>query len=472
MGAVGVVGVSEIPNQLSQQFKVIHLEERHSCTSDGQESVSASDTGSVSREASLPAVPACPLCHQLMGDPVIVAETGHTYDRGCIEQWFEEHDTDPATGERLSSKVLAPNYILRDIIRQGLRQGERLVYPMATAPVERMTAPAPQALATQSGILGDYDTLLELLSSDVPDLQDEALRLLHAMLQEDGGKLQPLVEQGVILGLVAVLSSGSWQGQSMAVDVLALVLEQGPGNMAGLYLDAGVIQGLITMLLSPSPLCQTQAIGMLAQLSTRYAPAVRVCEEGGLALVVQMLGGDNVTCKEYASTALAAVCRHGEELVLMLARTEEAVRLLVPLLRSGNGVCQESATYVLGQVARLGPEQEAAICSYPLIDPLVQLLYFAQDDTQLYAAQLLVELCKNTVRNRGMVALAGGATPLLKMLVSAERAHQMAAGELLVYLEQVKESRKDVLATFKALDREMQKGIKKQVKELRLKLRL
>jgi hypothetical protein len=30
-----------------------------------------------------------------MTDPVLVSQTGHTYERAAIERWLREHSTDP-----------------------------------------------------------------------------------------------------------------------------------------------------------------------------------------------------------------------------------------------------------------------------------------------------------------------------------------------------------------------------------------
>ena len=32
---------------------------------------------------------------EVMRDPVIVAQTGHTYERASIVRWLEDHSTDP-----------------------------------------------------------------------------------------------------------------------------------------------------------------------------------------------------------------------------------------------------------------------------------------------------------------------------------------------------------------------------------------
>lgn len=56
----------------------------------------------------------CPVCWELMGDPVIL-DTGHSYDRGCIERWVFQQGfrTCPVTGQRLNHIELIPNHALR-----------------------------------------------------------------------------------------------------------------------------------------------------------------------------------------------------------------------------------------------------------------------------------------------------------------------------------------------------------------------
>eukprot|EP00210_Caulerpa_lentillifera_P005612 g5368.t1 len=56
----------------------------------------------------------CPISDEIMTDPVILKETGMTYDRSSIEEWFKRgNDRDPLTNVRLESKELMPNFALR-----------------------------------------------------------------------------------------------------------------------------------------------------------------------------------------------------------------------------------------------------------------------------------------------------------------------------------------------------------------------
>ena len=56
-----------------------------------------------------------PVSQHIMVDPVITSN-GMTYERSQIEQWFENHNTDPLTGIHLPNKILIPNFALRNAI--------------------------------------------------------------------------------------------------------------------------------------------------------------------------------------------------------------------------------------------------------------------------------------------------------------------------------------------------------------------
>jgi len=64
----------------------------------------------------IPASFFCPISHELMKDPVIVVETGQTYERSRIEQWLKDNARDPLTNQQLHKRNLTPNIALRDTI--------------------------------------------------------------------------------------------------------------------------------------------------------------------------------------------------------------------------------------------------------------------------------------------------------------------------------------------------------------------
>ena len=60
----------------------------------------------------------CPIGHEMMQDPVIVVDSGQTYDRCNIEKWFSEgHSTCPLTNKRLCTNRLVENIAVRKMVR-------------------------------------------------------------------------------------------------------------------------------------------------------------------------------------------------------------------------------------------------------------------------------------------------------------------------------------------------------------------
>ena len=50
-----------------------------------------------------------------MLDPVVI-EDGMTYERAALEIWLGTHHSSPMTGERLTTKLMFPNSVLRSEI--------------------------------------------------------------------------------------------------------------------------------------------------------------------------------------------------------------------------------------------------------------------------------------------------------------------------------------------------------------------
>ena len=61
----------------------------------------------------------CPLTLEPMQHPVVTCD-GQTYERDAIEQWLRRSSTSPLTGQQLQHLGLAPNVVLRGLIRDAL----------------------------------------------------------------------------------------------------------------------------------------------------------------------------------------------------------------------------------------------------------------------------------------------------------------------------------------------------------------
>ncbi len=64
----------------------------------------------------------CPITFDLMRDPVLLGNTGHTFERAAISDWLQTHNTDPLTNQRLTDATLTPNFALRDAINDYLNR--------------------------------------------------------------------------------------------------------------------------------------------------------------------------------------------------------------------------------------------------------------------------------------------------------------------------------------------------------------
>ncbi|KAL9654963.1 hypothetical protein ABK040_008752 [Willaertia magna] len=60
----------------------------------------------------------CPISKQIMTDPVMINETGQTYDRQSIEKWLTSNSTCPLSGKKLINKTITPNYFLKSFINE------------------------------------------------------------------------------------------------------------------------------------------------------------------------------------------------------------------------------------------------------------------------------------------------------------------------------------------------------------------
>ena len=67
----------------------------------------------------------CPITHEMFRDPVMVMESGHTYEREAIERHFREHGTDPLTRDRIRGAPVT-NRNTRNAVQAWLDENPRI----------------------------------------------------------------------------------------------------------------------------------------------------------------------------------------------------------------------------------------------------------------------------------------------------------------------------------------------------------
>ena len=62
----------------------------------------------------------CPVTQELFTDPVILSQTGYTYDRPAIDRWLRQKfpPTDPSSNVELWTTETVPNWALRDAVNE------------------------------------------------------------------------------------------------------------------------------------------------------------------------------------------------------------------------------------------------------------------------------------------------------------------------------------------------------------------
>jgi ubiquitin-large subunit ribosomal protein L40e len=86
----------------------------------------------------LPEIFFCPISLAIMRDPVILVASGNTFERSAIENWLENHRTDPITNVELDNLQLIPNRALKEAIETMLQNSFKLISPAELGIIEDM----------------------------------------------------------------------------------------------------------------------------------------------------------------------------------------------------------------------------------------------------------------------------------------------------------------------------------------------
>ena len=84
-------------------------------SSEGAAEVDASGCRGAGNAPEVPEYLVCPISFEVFTDPVVCMD-GQTYERSAIEEWLIDHDTSPLTNAKLPSKMVVPNYAIRQAI--------------------------------------------------------------------------------------------------------------------------------------------------------------------------------------------------------------------------------------------------------------------------------------------------------------------------------------------------------------------
>lgn len=242
----------------------------------------------------------CPISLQLMADPVIIS-SGQTYERVCIEKWFEEgHDTCPKTQQKLAHLDVTPNYCVKGLIMSWC---ERHSIPIPTPPSPPPSPVANWNYTSFSGSLPGKGRLSQSELATVPpsSLTDKGpdvpgnvrhtfpdLREGRDMESEDDDNTQALHRSAELLR-----SSSSAEQLKAVEEIRHLTKDNGD---ARLYIgEAGLIPGLVDFLgaaiKSEDGMAQEASCFALLNVAiNNNRNKAEIVEAGAIPLLLRILG--------------------------------------------------------------------------------------------------------------------------------------------------------------------------------------
>ncbi|KAK3223295.1 hypothetical protein Dsin_010320 [Dipteronia sinensis] len=237
----------------------------------------------------------CPISLETMKDPVTLS-TGHTYDRVSILKWFRAgNSTCPKTGQKLKSKELVSNLVLKRIIQDW--SVENGVYVAEVSSNHKNRDITRTVLAGSLAAEGAVKMLAKFLGR----------RLVDGTSEETKNKAAYEIR---------VLTKTSIFNRSCLV-------------------EAGVIPSLLNLLSSRDSSTQENATAGLLNLSKHCKSKSMIVENGGVDLIIDVLKkGLKPESKQHAAATLFYVASI-EEYRILIGENPEAIPALVEMIRDG-----------------------------------------------------------------------------------------------------------------------------------------
>ncbi|CAM6058474.1 unnamed protein product [Sphagnum tenellum] len=390
-----------IDGQASPSFQsYLHCTESHGselgCTTPSMDNHSEQDCSSAPQTPRTTPLPPeelrCPISLQLMSDPVIVA-SGQTYERVCIEKWFQEgHVTCPKTRQRLSHLNLTPNYCVKGLIASWCEAHDIGVPEPPSPPPSPVTSWRWELLSTSELVKAGSEEQLEaraVMEDQFPsvDTENESsgkesanvlevsgqeldcrvgsgcirnsrdvcdIGIAHAcVLAEGGAEVKELSDKQWLNRfdvLVADLTAGSLHLSCQAAEEIRVLAKSNAKARAQIG-DRGAIPALVAFLQTSISVDdhRAQEVGALALLNVAInndRNKAAVVAAGGVPLFVELLKAEaSQASKEAVVAALLTLSCLNENKACV--GSSGAIPLLVQLLTSGSNQARKDALITL-----------------------------------------------------------------------------------------------------------------------------
>ncbi|KAF5449459.1 hypothetical protein F2P56_029901, partial [Juglans regia] len=315
----------------------------------------------------------CPLMKKIIDDPVTI-ETGVTYERKAISEWFEKFKNSeeifcPITGHKLVTRDLVTNIALKSTIDEWRERNEvaRIKVSQAAlslASSDGMVLEAIEDLQSISqgrqysrkqvcsdGVLASLVKFLQYKNIDVVCAALELLRLLCA--EEDDG-IKEIISKKMDISTAIKMLSRSHQRVRHASLLFLLELSRSKFMCEKIGSVPGGILMLISLKYKPSidVFASEKADETLRNLESSPNNIKRMAECGLLEpLLKHLVEGCEDMKMEMASYLGEIVLGHDSKTYV----AERASPPLIKMVRSGNTLCRREAFKALSQISSYQP---------------------------------------------------------------------------------------------------------------------
>ncbi|KAH9611871.1 hypothetical protein KSS87_019550 [Heliosperma pusillum] len=241
-----------------------------------------------------------------------------------------------------------------------------------------------------------------------------------------------IADSGGVQGLVPLLKcEDPWTQEHAVTAILNLSLH--PDNKLPIAEHSGAIKSLIYVLKTGTEAAKQNAAAALMSLAMVEDTRLTIGGSGAIPPVVALLMKGSSRGKKDALTTLYKLCSAGAN--KERAVSAGAVRPLVELVgEQGKGVA-EKALVVLSSLAGVEAGR-MAIVEHGGIPALVEAVEDSSPKGKEFAVGTLLQLCVESVRNRGLLVAEAGIPPLVSLSQTGTARAKHKAETLLRYLRE------------------------------------
>ncbi|KAJ4981052.1 hypothetical protein NE237_031889 [Protea cynaroides] len=269
---------------------------------------------------------------------------------------------------------------------------------------------------------------LQSPSTAIKRLAAAKLRLLAKNRSENRALIG---ESGAIPALIPLLRcSDPWAQEHAVTALLNLSLHE---DNKILITNAGAIKPLIYVLKTGTEVSKQNAACALLSLALIDDNKVSIGACGAIPPLVSLLLNGTTRGKKDALTTLYKLCtlRQNKERVVSAGAVKP---LVVMVSEQGSGLA-EKAMVVLSSLAAI-PEGKMAIVEEGGIPVMVEAIEDGSMKGKEFAVLTLLQLCADSIRNRGLLVREGGIPPLVALSQSGTARAKHKAETLLGYLRE------------------------------------